>query len=43
MLIAATSRLEPSWLDPYVGFLSDGSLPSDVKEAKKVQRTSGHF
>lgn len=43
MLVATTSKLEPSWLDPYVAFLSDGSLPTDVKEAEKVRRTSAHF
>lgn len=30
-------------MDPYVDFLSDGSLPTDVKEAKKVQRMSSRF
>ena len=34
---------ESSWLDPYVAFLFDGSLPTDAKVAEKVQRTSAHF
>lgn len=42
-LVVVTSKLEPSWLDPYIAFLFDGSLPSDVKKAKKVRRTSTHF
>jgi len=42
-VVAAASVVEPSWLDPYIVFLSDGSLPTDVKEAKKVRRTSAHF
>ena len=30
-------------MDPYVAFLSDGSLSRDVKEAKNVRRTSACF
>ena len=33
----------PSWLDPYVAFLSDGSLPVDGKDAEEVRRTSSLF
>jgi len=32
-----------SWLDPYVVFLSDGSLLTNGKEVEKVRRTSSHF
>lgn len=39
----AALELETSWLDPYIAFLSNGSLPLDVKEAEKVQRTSARF
>lgn len=42
-LVATASELETSWLDPYIAFLSDGSLLMDVKEAEKVQRTSTYF
>ena len=42
-LVAATSKLEPSWLDPYITFLFDGTLPNDIKEAEKVRRTSAQF
>ena len=27
---------ESSWLDPYISFLSDGSLPTNVKEAERM-------
>lgn len=40
---AATSKLELSLLDLYIAFLSDGSLPNDIKEAKKVHRTVARF
>ena len=43
VVMAATSAVEPSWLDPYIAFLSDRSLSTDVKEAENVQRTSAHF
>ena len=33
---ASTTVLEPSWMDPYISFLSDGSLPTDSKESEKV-------
>ena len=42
-MIAVTSKEEPSWLDPYVAFLSNRSLLMDDNEAKKVQRTSARF
>ena len=34
VVMAATSAVEPSWLDPYIAFLSDRSLSTDVKEAE---------
>ena len=30
-------------MDPYILFLSDGSLPTDLTELEKVRRTSAHF
>lgn len=42
-VVAVASISESSWLDPYVDFLSDGSLPTNAKEAKKVWRMSGRF
>lgn len=42
-MIVATSKLEPSWLDPYIAFLSNGSLLMNDKEAEKVLRTSARF
>ena len=42
-VIASALVSKSSWLDHYVAFLSDGSLPTDAKEAEKVQRTSAHF
>ena len=34
---------ESSWLDPYIVFLSNRSLSTDGKEAKKVQRMLTRF
>ena len=42
-IVALALMPESSWLDPYISFLSDGSLPANGKEAEKVQRTSAHF
>lgn len=36
MVVAVTLIKEPSWLDHYVAYLSDGSLSMDEKEAEKV-------
>ena len=35
-----TSTEKPSWLDPYIAFLFDGSWLTNGKETKNVQRTS---
>ena len=43
LVIALASLLEPSWMDPFVSFLVDGSLPTNVKEAEKLRRMSSHF
>ena len=43
IVIAITLGQEPSWLDPYITFLSDESLPMNDKEAEKLQRTSARF
>lgn len=32
-----------SWMDPYIAFLFDGTLPNDVRMAKKVRRTSAWY
>lgn len=42
-MVVASSELEPSWLDPYTAFLSNGSLSRDTKEVEKVRRTAAHF
>ena len=42
-VVAFASTFKPSWMDPFVSFLADGSLLTDVKEAEKVQRTSSRF
>lgn len=42
-LVATTSELAPSWMDPYVAFLFDGSLPTDAKEVEKVRRALARF
>ena len=36
----ATLELEPSWLDPYIAFLSDGSLSNDTKEDGRLYQHS---
>ena len=43
MVVGIASKKEPSWLDPYIAFLYDGSLPTDGKMAKKVCRMSAQF
>ena len=40
MVVGIASTKEPSWLDANIAFLFDGSLPTDGKKAKKVQRMS---
>ena len=42
-VVALALASEPSWMNPFVFFLVDGSLPINVKEAEKVQRTSSCF
>lgn len=42
-VVATTSELWPSWMDTYIAFLSDKSLPKDVKEAEKVRRIVAYF
>ena len=42
-VVALASAFEPSWMDPFVSFLANGSLPIEVKEVEKVQRVSSHF
>ena len=31
------------WMDPLVSFLSDGALPEDKSEAKKIQRKAPRY
>ena len=42
-IVALTTMHEPRWMDPYILFSSDGSLPIDLNELEKVRRTSAHF
>lgn len=42
-VVGVASVEMPSWLDPYVVFLSYGSLLINGKEAKKVRRTLSRF
>ena len=37
------SVISPSWMDPIRAFLFDGVLPSEAKEAEKIQRISTRF
>ena len=39
LVVASALSFEPSWMDPYVSFLTDGSLLTDTKEAEKMRRT----
>ena len=41
--VAVASAFDPSWMDLIISFLADGSLPTDVKEAKNVRRMSFRF
>ena len=43
VVVVAPLVVEPSWLDPYIAFLSDGCLPTNVKKAEKVRRMSARF
>ena len=43
VIVASTTVPSPSWMDPYILFLSNGSLSNDPKESEKVKRTSAHF
>lgn len=38
-IVASASLFEPSWMDPYVSFMTDGYLLTDAKEVEKVRRT----
>ena len=41
--VAVVLTLNPSWMDPIISFISDGVLPSEEKETKKIQRISTRF
>ena len=43
VIIASTTVLEPSWMDPYISSLYDGSLPTNSKKSEKVRKTSARF
>lgn len=43
VMVAASSELGPSWMDPYIAFLLNKSFSNDVKEAEKVRRTAARF
>ncbi|XP_061353278.1 uncharacterized protein LOC133298055 [Gastrolobium bilobum] len=40
---ATAEVAEETWITPIVNYLSEGTLPLDQKEAKKVVRRSAHF
>ena len=42
-IVAIASASNPSWMDPFISFLADGSLLTNVKKAEKVQRRSFWF
>ena len=42
-MVDVSSKLEPSWLDPYTAFLSNESLPNNTKEVEKKWRIATHF
>ena len=42
-MVAAMSKLELSWLDLYIAFLSDSFLPNNIKEDEKVWRITTRF
>lgn len=42
-VVALATVSKPSWMDPFVSFLANGSLSTDVKEVEKVHRTSSCF
>ena len=42
-MVAAMSKLELSWLDLYIAFLSDSFLPNNIKEVEKVWRITTRF
>ena len=37
------TRVGPSWMDPVVTFLKNGTLPEDRVEAKKIRRKASRF
>lgn len=43
LIVAVALAFDPSWMDLIISFLADGSLPTDVKEAKNVRRMSFRF
>ena len=42
-IVASASVSESSWMDLYVSFLTDGSLPIDAEEVEKVGITLACF
>ena len=43
LIVAVALAFDPSWMDLIISFLADGSLPTDIKEAKNVRRMSFRF
>ena len=37
------TRVGPSWMDPVVTFLKNGTLPEDRVEAEKIRRKASRF
>lgn len=36
-------RVGPSWMDPVISFLKDGTLLKDITEAEKIRRKAPRF
>ncbi|XP_057744680.1 uncharacterized protein LOC130962489 [Arachis stenosperma] len=42
-VVLHVTRLSPSWLDPITGFLENGKLPDDEKDAAKLRREAAKY
>ena len=42
-MVGVALAKKPSWLDPYVASLSNGSLQTDGKETEKVRKMLAFF
>ena len=43
LIVVVVLAFNPSWMDTIISFLANRSLPTKVKEAEKVQRSSFRF